>query len=69
VSLLEARIKDEGVKDLSPKGLLSHAMETGNESLIKPAKHLVEMNEEFERKRAEFLKNNEELMRKIARAK
>jgi len=39
-------------------------METGNETLIKSAKHLVEMNEEFERKRAEFLKKNEELMRK-----
>jgi hypothetical protein len=68
VSLLEARIKDAGVKDLSPKGLLSHAMETGNESLIKSAKHLVEMNEAFERKKAEFLKKNEVLMRRSAQA-
>lgn len=48
---MEAKMKDHGIEDLSPQGLLDQAIKTGSKSMIESAKNLVEISKVFERKR------------------
>ncbi|MDD5343253.1 MAG: hypothetical protein PHW12_02410 [Smithella sp.] len=55
---LQARLKDAGITDFTPQGLLEDAMKNGDETLIEAAKKLVASAELFENKKAKFLKDN-----------
>jgi hypothetical protein len=57
MSTLLAKMMDRGLKDTTAKGFLEYAIKTGNQDLIEGAKELVGMEEEFDMKKAKFLRS------------